>query len=349
MIRFSFINTVVLLSMGGASGATCPSGLTVKTDPPHTMAGFSWGPAIQPMGDACVWSIVVDPGSNSDNWYVGGQSGLYTTTTGGQTWTHPLSGPSGALLLMPGNPPLVYAGIGTRLFLSRDRGANWSVIGNYPWPVSSIHVAEGRLIVGLGWSTHLVPSGVYVSNLGGGFAAFHPFGAAESGLIVWTIGHDALTGTLYAGTEIFDHPQPYHPPFFRSTDGGVTWTNVGGPLPWHVIRTAVRPADGYLYALTEGAGLYGSANKGTTWQPLFGAVGPGVSLLMDPNLPGRLFGGRQSFGFATGGIYMSLDAGNTFEPVGLPGLTVSDVALNGTSTRIYAAAYASGIYESAVR
>jgi hypothetical protein len=80
----------------------------------------------------------------------------------------------------------VYAAIDRQLYLSRDRDTNWNIIGNYPYRVSSVHVASARLIVGLGWSTHLVPSGVYISNWGG-FATFHPFGRGQSGLIVWTI------------------------------------------------------------------------------------------------------------------------------------------------------------------
>ena len=46
---------------GTLAAATCPSGIPVVTIPPQQVAGFVWGPAIQPMGDACVESIAVDP------------------------------------------------------------------------------------------------------------------------------------------------------------------------------------------------------------------------------------------------------------------------------------------------
>src|SRR5258708_801377 len=118
--------------------------------------------------------------------------------------------------------------------------------------------------VGLGWNTHAVPSGVWVSNLGAGLAQFHPFGPGQTGLIVWTLSRDPLSGMIYAGTEIYDHPQPYKPPFFRSPNGGVTWTNVASTLPWHVLVSAVRPATGYVYALPAGLAPYGSAHPATT-------------------------------------------------------------------------------------
>ena len=238
-------------------------------------------------------------------------------------------------------------GIGTHVYLTRDQGRNWTNIGTYPYAVSSLHVMGYTLLVGLYWSPGVL-SGVYTSNLGGGFPAFQPFGPGQKGLIVWTITHDPLTGTLYAGTEISPHPKPYHPPFFRSTNGGLNWTNVGGALPWHVIGSAARPTDGYVYALTEGSGVYGSATAGAFWFPPVNSLGLGDYLLMDANQPIRLYAGRQQYSTLNGGVYLSMNAGQTFQNVGLTGVTVGGLALNGNSTRLYAAAYASGIYVAAV-
>ena len=330
-----------------ALGATCPFNIPVVTLPPHAEGGFSWSSAIQPMGDACVASIALEP-ANGLAWYVAGQNGLYMTKNGGQSWTHPLNGVAGPLLLVQsGSTPLVYVGIANKLYLSRDHGQNWTAIMTFNTTVRSLLVNGGTLYVGLGWSTHAVPSGIWVANLGGGLAQFHAFGPGQTGLIVWTLSRDPLSGLIYAGTEIFDHPQPYHPPFFRSPNG-VNWTNVAGTLPWHVIASAVRPADGWVYALTEGAGLFVSANKGLTWHPLANNPVPSVSLLMDAKKPTRFFGGRQKFGNMNGGIFVSTNAGQTFTNIGLQGATVGGLAMNGAGTKIYATAYASGIYLSPV-
>ena len=40
------------------------------------------------------------------------------------------------------------------------------------------------------------------SNLGAGNPQFHPFGPGQTGLIVWTLSRDPISGMIYAGTEI---------------------------------------------------------------------------------------------------------------------------------------------------
>jgi len=346
-----FFVLAVLLFAVRASAADCPFGIPIKTLAPHTVNGYSWGNVIRPQGDACISHVAVEPGNNAA-WYAGGFNGLYMTKNHGLTWTKPLSGNVNALLLVPGDGitvPLVYVGISNRLYLSRDNGTNWALLKTFAnHSVASIMVGGGKLYVGGGWGDHVNPSGIYVSNLGGGFMTFKPFGPGHTGLIVWNMSRNPSNGVIYAGTEIYDHPQPYHPPFFRSANDGGNWTNVGGGLPWHTLESAVRPGDGYLYALTEGAGLYGSTNSGSSWIPPTLSPGLGVSLLMDPQLPTRLYVGRHEFGTLNGGLFRSSDSGMTYIPIGLQDVTVADIALNGSGSRIYAALYGSGIYVSTV-
>ena len=332
---------------GPAAPATCPFNIPIVTLPPQQVAGFNWGNVIRPLGDACITKIEVDP-TNDSAWYAAGPNGVYMTKNAGTTWSKPVSGNAVALLVAAGQPNLVYAGVGTRLYQSKDSGQNWSIIHVFAKPVYSILVAGSTLYVGLAWNNHVDPSGVFVSALGGSPMVFHAFGAGHTGLIVWTLSRDPLSGMVYAGTEIFDHPQPYHPPFFRSANNGLSWTNVGASLPWHVVDSSVRPTDGHLYALTEGKGVYGSANQGNNWQAPVSPAGLGDALKMDSNTPTRLYAGRQKVGALTGGIFRSGDAGLHFSPIGLDGVTVADIAVNGNVTRIYAAAYGSGIYTAII-
>ena len=328
----------------------CPFNIAVVTLAPHTVNGYAWGPVVRPLGAACVTAIGVDP-KNDSAWYVGGLSGLFMTKDGGHQWSKPLHGQVGPILVAagPDGETLVYAGVTNRLYLTRDDGATWALLRSWRGGprVRSLLVAGMSLYVGLHGDSHAQPSGVFKSNLGGGQWSFSPFGPGHTGLIVWSLARDHSSGALYAGTEIFDHPQPYEPPLFRSADGGAPWTDIAGPLPWHSVAVAVGP-DGHLYALTEGAGLFGSDDQGSTWLSHSPGPGPTVSLLLHPTAAAGLLGGQQRFLALPGGAYQSLDGGAFFQPIGLPGVTVAGLAVNGSGTRVYAAAYASGIYTAPI-
>lgn len=336
---------VLAMLCAAAAQADCPFNIPVVTIPPHSVNGFNWGNVIRPMNDACISHILVDP-SNNAAWYAGGFYGLYQTRNHGLTWTKPLNGNVRALVMVPGSPQQVYAAIDKSVYLTRDSGTNWTLIKTFPKYIASLMVSAGTLYVGPAGDDHVTPSGIWVCSLGCAFPIYKQFGNGATGVIVWTMSRHPISGTLYAGGEIFDHPQPYDPPFFRSTDNGSTWTDISAGLPWHAVESAIRPADGYLYLLLEGPGVYGSPDQGNTWFPPSTSLGLGVALQIDPDDGYRLYAGRQKYGTLNGGIFLSTNAGITFTSGGLAGATVADIALNGVNSRIYAAVYGSGIYVS---
>lgn len=345
MLRFCAVVLAVVCA-AGAYAQTCPFNIPVVTIPPHSAGGFTWGNPIRPMGDACIQHFAIDTSTNIA-WYAGGTNGLYMTKNSGQTWTKPLSGNVGALFIVKEQPQVVYAAIANRLYLTRDSGSTWTLIRTFPVTIASLLVANNTLYVGPHGSDD--PSGIWVCSMGGSTAVFKPFGPAYKGVIVWSMARDPISGTLYAGGEIYNHPSPYDPPYFRSSDNGTTWTEISGTLPWHVVASAVRPSDGYLYVLLEGPGVWGSPNQGNSWLPPTNSHGLGVSLLVDPKTPTRLFAGRQNYGTLTGGLWMSTNAGLSFTSIGLSGATISDIDINSYGQRIYATAYGSGIYVSPVQ
>lgn len=340
---------------GLAAPAQCPFDIPVVTVPagPHP-SGFNWSGPIRPMGDPCLNGITVDPGSTKV-WYVAAGKGLYITRTGGTSWEHPLTAAvlERALALAPDNVSEVYAGAGNTLLVSKDKGLHWKVLHTFPHTVTAVHVAPGgRVYVGLSWAGSAAPNGIFISlNKGVDWKA-SLFGRAFKNLICWDIARDPKDGTLFVGTEITPHPNPYKPPLFRSQNGGQTWTDVSGTIPWHVSSLQIRPGDGYVYALTEGSGLFGSANHGGSWLgPLLNdlTLQPAIGLRMDHKVPKRLFAGQQKTGGAfQGGAFVSVNAGRVFHPIGLKGATVSGFSLDGAGTHLFAAVYASGIYVSPV-
>ena len=174
----------------------------------------------------------------------------------------------------------------------------------------------------------------------------HSFPVTLSGVsqfIPWDIGEDPLDGTLYVPTEIDNHPQPYHPPAFRSDDRGATWTNITGSLPWHGVRVIVQAPSHTVLFLTEGAGLFRSTDRGATWNP-FGNASFADDLEIDPNNPSRMFGGDVYSSGRVGGVFLSTDGGVTFSPYGLDGRTCGSLSVAADSSRLYAACYNLGIF-----
>jgi photosystem II stability/assembly factor-like uncharacterized protein len=193
-------------------------------------------------------------------------------------------------------------------------------------------------------------NGIFKSSDKGRTWLYYSYNVSAMGLIPWDIEEDEVNNMLYVSTEIWDHPTPYKPPFLRSSDGGLTWKNVGDSIPWHVIRIQIKPGTNDVYALTEGMGIYYSKDFGTHWQRL--ACPFWLELTIDRNHPNVFYGGAHTYLNGSGGVYLSKDAGKTYEgspwarPIGLENKIVSGICLNSSSTMIYAAAYNSGIYRS---
>jgi photosystem II stability/assembly factor-like uncharacterized protein len=130
---------------------------------------------------------------------------------------------------------------------------------------------------------------------------------------------------------------------YKSTNAGVTWTNVGLPDSHHIGRIVVHPTDpntvyvaalGKLYSENEQRGVYKTVDGGKTWaKSLSVKVGArdigAVDVVMDPKNPAVLYAAaydkvRKPWTFADGGpgsgIYKTIDAGKSWTKLaaGLP-------------------------------
>jgi hypothetical protein len=257
-----------------------------------------------------------------------------------------------AFAIDPADPYRVYAGADGKLFVSNDKGCTWKALESFTPPpglednrivIHSILVSayDGSIYVPIGGANNTDP-GVYRSLDQGDSWTFHTFGVSQPFLIFWDMDEDPQTGNLYISSEIGDHPKPYHPPFFKSTDRGVTWVNLTDQFPWHVIKIQVDSDNHFIYALTEGAGLYRSPVFIDDWQRLSNFFW--LELLIDPKFPNVVFGGNHTYRSSGGGVYFSNDGGLNFTKVGLEEKIVASLTLNSSGTRLYAACYEDGIY-----
>jgi photosystem II stability/assembly factor-like uncharacterized protein len=204
--------------------------------------------------------------------------------------------------------------------------------------------------------------GVFVSTDGGdswtpvfddqtalsvGSIATHP---TDSTIVYVGTGEEAGGGYSYDGEGLF-----------KTTDGGITWVNIGLGEVRRIGRVAVDPAApqrifvaamGGLYHRDTNRGLYRSTDGGNNWQNvLFIADDAGiVDVAIDPNNSDRVFaaswerfrGNNEShFGGANSGIWRSLDGGDTWTRLtaGLPTGSVGRIGLAvapSLANRVYA-------------
>ncbi|MEM8895787.1 MAG: sialidase, partial [Bacteroidota bacterium] len=132
---------------------------------------------------------------------------------------------------------------------------------------------------------------------------------------------------------------------WRSTDGGTNWTHLGLKNTGRISRIVVHPTNpdvvyvaalGHGYTPQQDRGIYKTTDGGQTWtQVLFVDSKTGASdLVMDPFNPRILFAGMWSLeirpwvrksGGPGGGIYRSLDGGETWNKLESPGLPEGEV------------------------
>ena len=220
-------------------------------------------------------------------------TGVYKSTDAGATWRHmglERTGTTGAVLIHPENPDLVYvAAIGNPfapnpergVYRSRDGGANWENV---------LFVSDSTGAVDLEFAPD-DPGTIYASMWRGERKP-------------WTIISGALEGGVY-----------------RSTDDGDSWEQATSGLPSGLrgkSDLAVSPADpNRVYVLMEApadtGGVYRSDDRGVTWRQVtdFGPIRTRAfyytNLEAHPTDPDVLWG-------MTEGFWMSTDGGESWAP-----------------------------------
>jgi uncharacterized protein (TIGR03437 family) len=274
-------------------------------------------------GVGAVGTIGVGSGS-SPNVIAAGSSAIYTSTDRGGKFTQRTVIPESEARAP--NPPFLFDPVvpttayvaGTRLYRTSDSGTTWTAL-------STIDPDPTRVVVALAMSL-------------------------------------STRSVLYAATAcvaaISEVPCPASSVFWRSTNSGVTWTQVG-PIPGIVTRIAVDPRiTATVYASTGGASsgdVLVSTAGGGNWFSLANNL-PDVSInsvIIDANvLPPLLTQAFQTLYVATdAGVFATYNAGLHWTDISgsleftqsLPRTPVTDLALRSDGT-LLAATFGRGIY-----
>jgi photosystem II stability/assembly factor-like uncharacterized protein len=283
--------------VGAASGGVWKSG----------DGGTTFKPVFDKEPVQSIGAVTLDPGNEKVVWVGTGEAwtrnsvsagdGIYKSTDGGATWEH--MGLQGSeriarILVHPKNGDVVYACVPGRLWSdSPERGVYKTSDGGKTWAV----VLKGP-------------------NLSTGCSGLSLDEKSPDTLFAGLWDFRRKGWTFRSGGETPESPSGSG--FFKTIDGGKTWSRLDGAGlpkgPWGRVEVAVAPSDPKIvYAAIESAksGLYRSSDGGATWeardQSQFMAWRAFYffRLVVDPQNPERLFK-------AGGGLIVSEDGGKSF-------------------------------------
>ncbi|HEX2641665.1 MAG TPA: hypothetical protein VHU81_01640 [Thermoanaerobaculia bacterium] len=223
------------------------------------------------------------------------QGGVYRSDDGAASWVHVL--PEGlAAVADPADPEsaLATADDGTVLF-TRDGGRTWRPSDLFIGPMH-FAFAPSR------------PSQVYAWRDADVYCS-HDRGVSWQGL-AWTGFYNARDLAVAARHPLLLHVAAREG-LFRSTDGGLTWSQVGAVGEGSFARVAIDPAHPRrVYAVAERGVVWRSDDLGASWSRLadLGEDRRLTAFAVDPDAPEVLYLGTQTY----------LDSGAT-EPSARPG------------------------------
>ena len=330
---------------GGGSVAYGGQGVFRSTD-----GGDTWAPlGLEESGS--IGRIRVDP-QDSSRIFVGAMGtlwsrsetrGVYRTTNGGATWDRVLyvADDTGCvdLIQRPDDPDVLYAAMWERLrqpesydyagpncaiHRTTDGGDTWAIVGGgLPTPSNN----GGRIGLTLCQSSPNVMYAVYTAASG----FFDGLYKSTNGGFNWTRTSDGSLSGVFASYGWWFGNLRAHPldpdivfvfglDFYRTTNGGNSYSNVGSSM--HVDHHALAFGPGanpVIFAGNDG-GIYQSGNGGSSWsfvgnQP----ITQFYRVALDPGAPDAVLGGAQDNGTvktdsAIDG-YGALFGGDGFEPL----------------------------------
>ncbi len=292
-----------------------------------TNAGVSWSQSGL-AGSRYISRVVVHPENSSHVWVAamgelfapGGERGVYFSDNSGATWERLLfvNDTTGAsdVVVHPENPDIVYAamwqryrsaehrvagGRGTGIYKSTNRGQNWTRLTSGLPPVGDY---VGRIGLAISHSNPNILYAIYADHPGYFLGLYRTNDGGES----WTRTNDESLSNMYSNFGWYfgnvrvrpDNPDVVFAlgvTLHRSTNGGTTWTEIGGDV--HVDHHALwfDPQQPFRFYLGNDGGLYRTLNNGNSFQDLnnFPAI-QYYAGTYDAQQPHRLYGGTQDNG-----------------------------------------------------
>jgi len=316
--------------------------------------------AVSPTSPSTVFAGYADTGR--------GRGRLVKSADGGASWSAADGGLTyinvQALAIGPGNSSVVYIGMGDGqgVFKSTDAGTNWSSTGQLPIINGSTDSYPETNAVNLLLIDFANPDILY-AGVGEGYASIFK---SVDGAANWTSIRN-IPHFLYTPPVMLPDPSDANDVYFaglgdcegafldRSTDGGVTWTNLSNRfgLAVNALTIDAHSPTNLFAAMPEG--VVKSVDGGKSWSKT-GMSMAANALAMDPADSNILFvaTGDAFFNSISGGVFKSTDGGATWAPInnGLEAvidkhsLFTALLIAPDDSKIVYAAASGDGVFKS---
>ena len=259
--------------------------------------GEHWTPLGDGLPDAQIWSIALDESSppNSRTLYAASYgNGVYKSTNGGLNWSFAgnglgLSGNKQVVKVVvdPNNPDLLYAGLRSRL-------------------------------IEIGGVLNTIQGGLFKSTDAGSSWSRIDRDSPQMSVLDIAIDPNDSRIIYSAVNGDYDHTRQvtYFGGVYKSTDGGVSWTNgsrgFGALDNLNVMSVKISPVDSrIIYAatsddpfhdLSSGRGIFRSMNAGNSWAPINHGLGVLYFsvITIDPSNPSLLYAGSGGNGIMKG-------------------------------------------------
>ncbi|HUV62836.1 MAG TPA: hypothetical protein VMW24_03005 [Sedimentisphaerales bacterium] len=296
-----------------------------------TDGGKTWQPLNYGMGNFYVGTLFMHPDNpdillagTGNNAYPDG-GGVYLTTDGAASWRQVIPNENiNAVEFSTANTNIAYAGSAGAIYRSEDRGQTWRKVstGSDGWGAPGVRA---------GFPIDFQvdprdPNRLFANNYGGG-----NFLSTDGGQ-TWTIASYGYTGAQVRAIAA-DPTEPgtvyaaARSGFFRSTNGGNSWTGLNKPpafnLEWNAVAVDPSNPQHVLAGNNWDPILLQSRDRGQTWTWAGDRLQDGMgwrAIAFAPSDPQTIYAGSSAFYSAgvfddrmpAAGVYVSRDGGTTW-------------------------------------
>jgi photosystem II stability/assembly factor-like uncharacterized protein len=312
--------------LAAGKGRQCPSSLNVFKS---TDNGETWSGTTGLAGNIVHSFAFKSPFLYAMFAALPGESGIARSSDNGNTWqVIPSIIENAGKSIVSDNAIIVAED--NFIWRSTDDGASWDVVEQFALTgISSFARASTKLFGaattgfhtstdnGASWTFEAFSNGAYSFSangstiyLGSSSKVFKSTDLGATWIDVSTgLGKGGIQALLFDGSTVFAGTPTDAAAMYRSTNGGASWEPAAAGLPHGKIIRSLIAFGGYVFAGTEGDGIYRSSDHGNTWAK----TDVSNSLLAQQLVFTFCIKDNALFAGASNGIYRSTDGGATFQ------------------------------------